>query len=190
MELTAARLDAAVEALRTVLPLRQPADAALRAFFRNQERWLERLSTGDPDPPEPHTRILHDEQVTTVRTGRSGVVSLRNTDAESVSDLPAIERSLAWLRRHGQRDVLAWSMVDRPPMTLALLARGFDESFRPAWMARSLLEPIPEAPVPCVDCQVSRRCRSAVTASAPLGLGSAPRGASMIPVTARERQAA
>jgi len=34
MELTAVRLDAAVDALRALLPLRQPADAALRAFFR------------------------------------------------------------------------------------------------------------------------------------------------------------
>lgn len=34
MELNAARLDAAVEALRAVLPLAQPADACLRAFFR------------------------------------------------------------------------------------------------------------------------------------------------------------
>jgi len=34
MELNAARLDAAVEALRAVLPFSQPADACLRAFFR------------------------------------------------------------------------------------------------------------------------------------------------------------
>ncbi len=34
MELTAARLDAAVEALRAALPFAQPADAGLRAFFR------------------------------------------------------------------------------------------------------------------------------------------------------------
>jgi 16S rRNA (cytosine967-C5)-methyltransferase len=34
MELNAARMDAAVEALRTVLPFSQPADACLRAFFR------------------------------------------------------------------------------------------------------------------------------------------------------------
>ncbi len=34
MELNPARLDAAVEALRAVLPLTQPADACLRAFFR------------------------------------------------------------------------------------------------------------------------------------------------------------
>lgn len=34
MEFTAARLGAAVDALRSVLPLRQPADACLRAFFR------------------------------------------------------------------------------------------------------------------------------------------------------------
>jgi ribosomal protein S18 acetylase RimI-like enzyme len=117
--------------------------ATLRAFFRNQECWLERLSTGDPDSPEPHTRIRHDESVTTVRTGRSGVMTLNETDPETLRDMPAIERSLAWLRYYGQRDLLVWSMTDRPELTLALLARGFDASFRPWWMARSLREPNP-----------------------------------------------
>lgn len=116
---------------------------SLRAFFRNQERWLERLSTGIPDPTDPHTRLRHDERVTTVRTGRSGVISLTTEHAASLNDLPAIERSLGWLRRHGQRDVLVWALIDRPQLTLALLARGFDPSFRPTWMARSLHEPLP-----------------------------------------------
>lgn len=118
-------------------------EPSLRAFFRNQERWLERLATGDPDPPQPHTRIRHDESVTTVRTGRSGVMTLNETDPVTTRDVPAIERSLAWLRYFGQRDVLAWSMTDRPALTLALLARGFDTSFRPSWMTRSLDHPIP-----------------------------------------------
>lgn len=118
---------------------------SLRAFFRNQERWLERLATGEPEPALPHPHIHHDETVTTVRTGRSGVMSLATEDPASLDDLPAIERSLAWLRRYGQRDVLAWSMIDRPPLTLALLARGFDPSFQPTWMARSLQEPLPQA---------------------------------------------
>ncbi len=120
---------------------------SLRAFFRNQERWLERLATGDPDPPYPHPRIVHDETVTTIRTGRSGVMSLTTEDAASRDDLPAIERSLAWLRRHGQCDVLVWSMLQRPALELALLARGFEPSFRPTWMTRSLQEPIPDAEV-------------------------------------------
>ena len=118
---------------------------SLRAFFRNQERWLERLATGEPDPSLPHPRILRDETVTTIRTGRSGVMSLTIEDAASRDDLPAIERSLAWLRRHGQRDVLIWSMLHRPELELALLARGFEPSFRPTWMTRSLDEPIPDA---------------------------------------------
>lgn len=116
---------------------------SLRTFFRNQERWLERLATGLPDPPDPHPHILREPGVTTVRTGRSGVMSLRGEDPASLDDLPAIERALAWLRRLGQRDVLIWSTMDRPALTLSLLARGLDLSFRPAWMARSLLEPLP-----------------------------------------------
>lgn len=115
---------------------------SLRAFFRNQERWLERLASGEPDPPAQHSRIHHDETVTTVRTGRSGVMSLHIEDATATGDIVPIERSLGWLRRHGQRDVLVWSMIERPPLSLALLARGFDPSFRPAWMLRSLTEPI------------------------------------------------
>lgn len=124
---------------------------SLRAFFRNQELWLARLATGEPDPSVPHSRILHDETVTTVRTGRSGVMSLHIDAPRATDDLAPIERSLGWLRRHGQRDVLVWSMIDRPPLSLALQARGFDTSFRPAWMTRSLLEPAPEGPARNVE---------------------------------------
>lgn len=118
--------------------------ATIQAFFRNQERWLERLATGQTHPANPHPRIRHDDSVTTVRTGQSGVMSLEIADPGSIDDLAAIERSWAWLRSLGQRDLLVWSMIDRPPMTLVLLARGFDPSFRPTWMTRGLVGTLPD----------------------------------------------
>jgi ribosomal protein S18 acetylase RimI-like enzyme len=121
------------------------AMATLRGFFRNQERWLERLSTGESIPPVPHIRIRHDESVTSVRTGHSGVMCLNLNDPSSTDDLAAFERSWQWLRNYGQKDVLVWSLVDRAPMTLALLSRGFETSFRPTWMARSLSGTLPDA---------------------------------------------
>lgn len=127
---------------------------SLRAFFRNQERWLERLATGEPEPAFPHPRIHREQTVTTIRTGRSGVMSLMLEDAASRDDLAAIERSLGWLRRHGQRDVLIWSMLHRPALELALLARGFEPSFRPTWMTRSLEEPIAQAEAKSVTVRV------------------------------------
>lgn len=117
----------------------------LRAFFRHQVRWLERLATGDPSPPDSHPRVRHDASVTTIRTGRSGVMSLTVEHPASLDDVPAVERSLAWLRAHGQGDILIWSMIDRPPLTLALLALAFETSFHPVWMARSVREPLPAA---------------------------------------------
>jgi ribosomal protein S18 acetylase RimI-like enzyme len=131
------------------------AMATLRGFFRNQERWLERLSSGESIPPVPHTRVRHDESVTSVRTGHSGVMCLNLNDPFSTSDLDAFERSWRWLRNYGQKEVLAWSLVDRPPMALALLARGFETSFRPIWMARSLAGTLPDAPLRHVEVRIA-----------------------------------
>ena len=128
----------------------QDTAATIRAFFRNQERWLERLATGQSHPETPHTRIRHDETVTTVRTGRSGVMSMDVTDPASVEDLPAIERSWSWLRSYGQHDLLLWAMTDRRALTLALLARGFEPSFQPTWMARELAGDILDTSLPQV----------------------------------------
>jgi len=115
------------------------------AFFRNQQRWLERLSAGAASPTLPHPRIRHDQSVTTVCTGRSAVMSLDVTDGAALEDLAAIERSWQWVRSRGRHDLLVWSMTDRPAMTLALFARGFEPSFRPAWMSRQLTGDIPNA---------------------------------------------
>lgn len=128
----------------------------LKAFFRNQERWLERLSTGETEPPALHTRIRHDGSVTSVRTGRSGVMCLNLHDPESVTDLPAVERSWLWLRSYGQQDLLVWALVERPRMELALLARGFEPSFRPLWMARSLAGALPSASARGVQIRIAR----------------------------------
>lgn len=119
----------------------------LRAFFRNQERWLERLSTGEPEPSLPHTRIRHDVDVCAVRTGRSGVICLDLTVPDDTPDLAAFERAWAWVRAYGTQDVLVWSPVDRPAMSLALQARGFEASFRPSWMGRSLSGELPTSDV-------------------------------------------
>ena len=110
----------------------------VRAFFRNQQCWLERLSTGDTHPTLPHTRIRHDDTVCAVRTGRSGVICIGETAPDAVPDLDAFTRTWRWLRSYGAQDMLVWAMVDRPAMSLALQARGFDLSFRPTWMSRPL----------------------------------------------------
>jgi ribosomal protein S18 acetylase RimI-like enzyme len=110
------------------------------AFFRNQQSWLERLSTGDITPTIPHTRIRHDETIRAVRTGRSGVVCIGETAPDASPDLDAFERTWRWLRSYGAQDLLVWAMADRPAMSLALQARGFDLSFRPAWMSRPLTD--------------------------------------------------
>lgn len=121
--------------------------ASVRAFFRNQQSWLERLSTGDISPTISHTRICHDETIRAVRTGRSGVVCIGETSPDAVPELQAFERTWRWLRSYGAQDMLVWAMNNRPAASLALQARGFDLSFRPAWMSRPLTDD-PETGMP------------------------------------------
>lgn len=112
----------------------------LRLLFANQERWLERLATGESDPPPNHPRLFRRGGVVTARTGRSGVICLHDASLETIGDVLSAR---IWLRHHGSGDVLVWSAREHPDISNALLAQGFDASFEPYWMVRDLTGKLP-----------------------------------------------
>lgn len=124
------------------------------ATFANQQCWLDRLSTGLPDPrqdPASHpviaTRLETIGPFSLARTGRSGVIMVTG----EVSDTPttsgtldaALATALTWLRTRGSGELLVWAREPMPALDIALLTRGAHDGFVPHWMWRSLTRPIP-----------------------------------------------